>query len=80
MATLHVRNVPEHLYDRIRKLAAAESRSLSAEILVLLERAVSERQVQEEQAGILAGIRRHRFRPSGRIPASEDLIREDRER
>ena len=35
MATLHVRDVPETLYDRVRKLAASRNRSLSAEVTLL---------------------------------------------
>lgn len=37
MATLHVRNVPEELYERLRQRAEAENRSLSAEVIHLLE-------------------------------------------
>jgi plasmid stability protein len=37
MATLHVRNAPDALYDRLRLRAAAEHRSLSAEVIGLLE-------------------------------------------
>ena len=33
MATLHVRSVPEELYERIQRLAQSSSRSLSAEIM-----------------------------------------------
>jgi plasmid stability protein len=80
MPTLHVRNVPDRLYSRVRKLAAVESRSLSAEVIVLLERAMAQQQAQEEQAQLLEDIRRHRFRPATDVPPSEDLIREDRER
>ena len=37
MAILHVRNVPDDLYERLKKRAAAERRSLSAEVIALLE-------------------------------------------
>ncbi len=37
MATLHVRNVPDDLYERLRHRAATKHRSLSAEIIALPE-------------------------------------------
>ena len=37
MAILHVRNVPEHLYAELRERAEAERRSLSAEVVLLLQ-------------------------------------------
>ena len=36
MATLHVRNVPETVYTRIRSLARAEGRSVNAQVVRLL--------------------------------------------
>ena len=58
MAVLHVRGVPSELRERPRRRAAAESRSISAEVIVLLEAAV--RADPAEQAQILADIRRRR--------------------
>ncbi|MCG3195858.1 MAG: hypothetical protein HUU16_08070 [Candidatus Omnitrophica bacterium] len=42
MPTLHVRNVPTELYDRIKELAERERRSISAEVITLLERVATE--------------------------------------
>ncbi|MBK8129185.1 MAG: hypothetical protein IPK53_09795 [bacterium] len=42
MPTLHVRNVPEALYDRLRERAQERNRSLSAEVLILLDFALDE--------------------------------------
>ncbi len=39
MAILHVRGVPDELHEVLRKRAAAHHRSLSAEVIALLERA-----------------------------------------
>jgi plasmid stability protein len=36
MATLHVRNVPETVYTKIRSLARAEGRSVNAQVIRLL--------------------------------------------
>lgn len=40
MATLKVENFPDELYERLRALAVAERRSLAAQVVYLLERAV----------------------------------------
>ena len=80
MPTLHVRNVPEALYEDIRVRAAQENRSISAEVIVLLRRALSESARPQEEA--LASIRRRRFfRPkNASAPDTLTLLREDRER
>lgn len=78
MPTLHVRNVPEDLYERIRERARRQNRSISAEVIVLLSRALTE--VGEDQAEILSDIRRRRFfRPADvAAPDSTTLLRQDR--
>ena len=80
MPTLHVRNVPEELYQQVRQQAATKNRSLSAEVIVLLQRALIES--ERNQSEVLAGIRRRRFfRPAeAGAPDSLTLLREDRER
>ena len=80
MPTLHVRNVPEELYQQVRQRAATKNRSLSAEVIVLLQRALIE--AERDQSEVLAGIRRRRFfRPAkAGAPDSLSLLREDRER
>jgi plasmid stability protein len=80
MATLHVRNVPDDLYQQIRERADAGSRSLSAEVVVLLSRALDEKGPSVGE--LLTEVRRRRhFRPSAMgMPDSTTLLREDRER
>jgi plasmid stability protein len=80
VATLHVRNIPDDLYDRIRVRAEASSRSLSAEVVVLLNRAFEDKEPSVGQ--LLTEIRRRRtFRPSAvGLPDSTTLLREDRDR
>ncbi len=82
MPILHVRNVPEDLYEQVRRRAAAERRSLSAEVIRLLEGALAQAEPAGSQAEILAEIRRRRsFRPADAgAPDSTTLLREDRER
>lgn len=44
MATLHVRNVPDGLYETLRDQADRDGRSIGAQALVLLRQALSQRQ------------------------------------
>lgn len=80
MATLHVRNVPDEIYQHLRERAETSNRSLSAEVLVLLRDALYERKPSQRE--ILAEIRGRRlFRPAeAGAPSSTDLLREDRSR
>ena len=80
MATLHVRNVPDELYERIRERSEASRRSLSAEIVVLLSRGLESGRPSPGE--VLDEIRRRRsFRPAAvGAPDSTTLLREDRDR
>jgi plasmid stability protein len=80
LPTLHVRNVPDDLYERIRTRAQVQGRSITAEVVYLLQTAlVDDRQ---DQAAILQRIQRRRFfRPATlNIPDSTTLLRQDRSR
>ena len=74
MATLHVRNVPESLYDRLRLQAERQGRSLSAEVIMQLDGALGD---VSDQAAVLAEIRRRRsFDPAaGSAPDSTNILR-----
>lgn len=62
MATLHVRNVPDSLYQRLRRQAEAENRSLSAELVILLDRAL---EPSDDPKAIMNSIRlRRTFEPA----------------
>ena len=80
MPTLHVRNVPAVLYERLSERAQAQRRSLSAEVIMLLARALSDAERAPEQ--ILAAINeRCRFSSAAvGAPDSTSLLREDRDR
>lgn len=80
MATLHVRNVPDDIYQRLRKKAEASNRSLSAEVVVLLRDSLENRRPSQRE--LLDEIRRRRsFRPADvGAPDSTRLLREDRDR
>ena len=80
MSILHIRNVPEALYERLQERARAQRRSLSAEVITLLDWAVTE--LERTPHDILASIRSRRFyEPAGAgAPDSTVLLREDRDR
>jgi plasmid stability protein len=80
MSILHVRNVPEALYLRLKQRAETQRRSLSAEVVTLLEWAIEE--AERRPAATLDGIRQRRsFDPEAAgAPDSTALLREDRER
>lgn len=80
MHTLHVRSVPSTLYNRLRELAQARQRSLSAQVILLLDRAVTDEMKRQEQATILESVRRRRFTPPPDAPEPLELLREDRAR
>ena len=80
MSTLHVRNVPDDLYQEVRQRAVAQGRSLSAEVVQLLAWAIAE--TDHSPAATLAAIRSRRlYRPTAAgAPESTGLLREDRGR
>jgi plasmid stability protein len=82
MATLHVRNVPDRLYKRIQKHADAENRSLTAEVIQLLDHGLQAREARQGVAATLTRIRNRAEKT--RLPRSwvdsVKLIRDDRDR
>jgi plasmid stability protein len=80
MPILHVRNVPDELYQRLKEQAQTKNRSISAEVIVLLDRALTG--PERSQVELLGNIRRRRFfRPDqAGAPDSTTLLRQDRAR
>jgi plasmid stability protein len=78
MPILHVRNVSDPLYERIRQQAQEQNRSIRAEVIRLLNKALA--QADLSQAELLANIRRRRsFRLLEQgAPDSTTLLRQDR--
>ena len=75
--TLHIRNVPLDLYERIRDAAASNGRSLNAEVIVRLEESDgSWRDDPNWLARFEERGERMRFQPGEPMP--EELIRQDR--
>jgi plasmid stability protein len=80
MAVLHIRNVPEDLYVRLQQRAEMQRRSLSAEVITLLDWAMG--QVDRVSATALASIHSRRFFDPASVgaPDSTALLREARDR
>ncbi|WP_373526722.1 Arc family DNA-binding protein [Nostoc sp.] len=88
MATLYVRNLPDDLYAKLQELAVSQHRSINAQVITLLEQALTnEAQQTEEQRRqnvpkLLEEMGdRRRLNPAdfGLLDSTE-LIREDRDR
>jgi plasmid stability protein len=83
MATLYVENVPDELYEALRARAKARRRSISAEVLALLEENIPTPQQLKARQELLNRLVQMPNKPdeSGRVfPTTEEMIREDRER
>ena len=85
MATLYVRDIPDSLYDQLKKRAAGEGRSISQEVVRVLRLGLLAARTgpNRELAAWLQETRRQRLRwtKAGRtFPDSVALIREDRHR
>lgn len=83
MATLYVENVPDELYDALRERAKLHRRSITAEVLALLENNVPTEKEFKRRADLLrkldrlgASVKRVR----GKFPSAEEMVREDRSR
>ena len=88
MATLYVRNLPDDLYERLQEIAKVENRSINAQVITLLQQALSshtqetEDQRRKNVPKLLEEIRRRRESLPTDVEwlDSTELIREDRDR
>jgi plasmid stability protein len=83
MATLYVENVPDDLYEALRKRARSQRRSIAAEVRDLLEQNIPSAKELKRRQEFLLKLKRLRasaVRTEGTFPSSEEMIREDRSR
>ena len=83
MATLYVENVPDELYDALRERAKLHRRSITAEVLALLEVNIPTEKELRRRADLLRKLDRLSAsvkRAGGEFPTAEEMIREDRSR
>jgi plasmid stability protein len=83
MATLYVQNVPDDLYEALRRQAQQHRKSIAAEVVSLLEHNVPTAAELELRRGFLRHARRlqlRKGRAAGPFPSTEEMQREDRSR
>ena len=83
MPTLYVENVPEDLYEALRKRARASHRSIAAEILALLEANIPTAKELKSRQQFLRKVRQIQCsKPLAKGPfqSTEEMLREDRSR
>jgi predicted nucleic acid-binding protein len=70
------------MYRKLRSLAKARKRSLSAEVLTLLDREIQREDVDRSQAAVLGRIQRRlaRRKPLPAGAGTLEMLREDRAR
>lgn len=78
MATLHIRNVPQAVYEALRSRAERSGRSLNAEVIETLEASTMSETDAELLLTRLDELRREWLAPSD-LPKPEELIRQARE-
>ena len=78
MRALQVRNIPDDLYEALKARAEAEGRSLSAQTVAILKRALADQLV--DRAGVARRIAARRKSAGVMTRSAKDLVREDRDR
>jgi plasmid stability protein len=83
MKTYTIRDIPEELFERFKHLAQRERRSINAEIIEVMDRAVEQDALRQQRQETLRQIAelRHALPPDTREGKdSLTLLREDRNR
>jgi plasmid stability protein len=83
MPTLYVRNVPQGLYDALRKRARASRRSMAAEVLTVLAENVptaNKLRARKKWFQKVLQLRSQQTNSARSFSSAEEMIREDRER
>ncbi|MFZ0277855.1 MAG: hypothetical protein WA254_16340 [Candidatus Sulfotelmatobacter sp.] len=83
MPALYVENVPDDLYQALRKRARQNRKSIAAEVISLLERDIptaKELQQRRDFYKRMAELRAVQPESSTGFPTVEEMIREDRDR
>ena len=83
MATLYVQNVPDDLYEALRRQAQLNRRSIASEVVTLLEVNVVTEQELKSRRDFVRRVGRLQSRKgpaAGPFPSSEEMQSQDRER
>jgi len=77
MPTITLKNIPENLYERIKKRAKEHRRSINSEVIVNLERGFLKRVRTPEE--ILADVDGLREKTRDMLPLTDEEIRQARD-
>jgi plasmid stability protein len=83
MPVLYVENVPDDLYQALRKRARQNRKSMAAEVISLLERDIPTKKELQRRREFYKRMAELRALPPGisiASPTAEEMIREDRNR
>ena len=83
MATLYVRNVPDDLYEALRKRVRKNRKSIATEVLALLEQHIPTARELRSRREFIRRLQHLHSQPSpsaGPFPSTEEMLREDRRR
>ena len=82
MKTLYVRNVPEGLHAKLKRLAARNRRSLGAQVVVLIDQALRPESPERSRSEVIDRIERRlkRYAPPADSVDTLTMLREDRRR
>ncbi len=83
MATLYVENVPDELYEALRKRAKQNRESIAAEVLALLAESIPTERELKARRELIRHLRQLRSQPSPSpvpFPSTEEMVREGRQR
>lgn len=82
MPTLQIRNLPQKLYDDLKKSAKDSRRSLTQEAIALLEKAMTESDVKinkDRRSKLLSEIDKNRKLSKAEADLAIQWVREDRD-
>ena len=83
MATLYVENVPDDIYQALRKRAKKNGTSMAAEVQAILRQSVPTEAELKRRREFYERMAEFRAKPPlspGPLASAEEMIREDRER
>jgi antitoxin FitA len=75
MATLYVREMPDKLYKRLQRLAESQNRSITAQVIAIVEEAVAEDDERRKQRELLNAMRREIWTPPPGTPDTAKMLR-----
>jgi len=81
MASITIRDIPDDLFDRCKDMAREDRRSINAEVIDMLEKAVQMRDLKKQRLSALEEIDRIRAsQPASSEQDTLDILREGRQR